>query len=459
MTSIWNLDMKHTDSLCSLPCRSRCRTRSGVPGAEPTARRRLCAVTLAGVVTAVLASGQPLLAEPRVAQDEELRLQDALVRALADNKDLAAFRYRLGEGSGRLEQAAQLPNPELVLEFEDLAGSGRYSGFDRAQTTLTLEWVLESFVRRRRVGVAEAGLGLLELEARMFELDIAAETAQRFLACLGNQARLERTQEAISLAGAAVAAVGRRVDAGKAPNAELTRAEAELAVAVLAHEDIGHELSAAYRRLSAQWGDVEPGFARVGGDLSVLPKTDPFDRFVARIDGNPEIAQLLSEQRVAKARVGLARAERWPLLRPNVGLRHYEESDDIGLVAGLSVPLPLFNRNQGQVTQSSAALSRTHADTEAARVRVRTALFVMYEELQHHFHRVETLRDRVIPLLTQALADTRRGYGRGRYSYFEWHSVQAELLEAKRQLVEATIGAHSLVLSLEQLTGEPVATQ
>ena len=109
-------------------------------------------------------------------------------------------------------------------------------------------------------------------------------------------------------------------------------------------------------------------------------------------------------------------------------MRRYETSDDFALVAGLSIPLPVLNRNQGRLSESRAALSRTRADSEAARVRVHTSLFEVYQEFQHHIHRADTLRDEVIPRLSKALDETRRGYEKGRYSYFEWRSVQADLL-------------------------------
>jgi cobalt-zinc-cadmium efflux system outer membrane protein len=390
-------------------------------------------------------------------QGSALDLQEALARAVTHNKELAAFEHRLAEQDGRVEQAGLPPNPVLQLTVEDFAGGGDFEGFDRAQTTLSLGWVLERSIRRRRVAAAEAGSALLLTDAEILRLDLAAETAQRFLNSLANQARLENANEAVSLAEDTVSAVKRRVRAGKSPHAELSRAEAELATANLARDDVEHELAIAYHRLAAQWGDVELGFSRVKGDLLSLPTTEPLSKIQGRVDQNPRLGRFVSEERVAKANLRLAETKRWPTLRPSIGVRRYETSDDFALVAGLSIPLPVLNRNQGRLSESRAALSRTRADSEAARVRVHTALFEVYQEFQHHIHRADTLRDEVIPRLSKALDETRRGYEKGRYSYFEWRSVQADLLEARNELVEASTGAHRLVIALERLTGERVA--
>lgn len=400
-----------------------------------------------------------LWAQTEAPEKRVLGLQEALTRALKHNKELAAFDHRLDEQVGRVQQSGLMPNPELGLVVEDAVGSGRYSGFDSAQTTLSLEWVLERNLRRRRVGAAQARSTMLISDSEILRLDIAAETALRFLSSLADQSRLVSASDAVVLAEDTVVAVKRRVEAGKAPSLELIRAEAELAIARLARGDVAHELSSSYRRLAAQWGETEPAFIQVDGDLLSLPVPQPFVSLTARIEQNPQVARLLSEERIAKANRRLAEARRWPSLRPVVGVRHYASTDDVAIVAGLKVPLHLFNRNQGKIAATRAALARTRADAEAARVRVHTALFEVYQELQHHLHRAETLRDEIVPRLAKALEETRRGYEQGRYSYFEWRSVQADLLAARSALVEDSVGAHRRVISLERLTGEGVAQQ
>ena len=412
--------------------------------------RAVCAA-LAVVLLAQAAGGAPQGGAP-----EPLTLGEALDRALGHNKDLAAFEYRITEQQGRLEQAGLLPNPQLDLVVEDAAGSGDFEGFDSAQTTLSLGWVLEGRVRSGRVAAAAAGVELVSAEARILRVEVAADTAEHFLAGLANQARLEKAEAAIALAEQTVHAVTRRVRAGKAPTVELIRAEAELATDRLARDDVTHELSIAYHRLAAQWGETQPRFSRVAGDLLALPAVEPHAVLAAGFERNPQLVRYATEERVAAANLRLAEARRWPALRPHLGVRRLEATNDTALVAGVSVPIPLLNRNQGEVSGSRASVSRARAEADATRVRLQTTLFELYEELEHYFHRAETLRVEVIPRLTEALAGTRRAYERGRYGYFELRSVQTDLLRAQSDLVEASVGAHRLVIALERLTGQRV---
>jgi cobalt-zinc-cadmium efflux system outer membrane protein len=388
---------------------------------------------------------------------EGLGLQAALAKALAHNKQLAAFEHRFDEQAGRVRQAGLLPNPKVDLLFENLGGSGVVEGFDAAEATLSLAWAIEPFLRSRRVGVANAHTERVELDGRILRLDVAAETAQRFLAGLESQAHLKATEESLALAEHTVAVVERRVRAGRAPTAELMRARAELAVARLSRDDLTHEQSVAYLRLSAQWGETTPSFSRVVGDLLALPAVVPFDELAERVERNPEIVRLASDERIAEARLRLAEARRWPTLTPSLGVRRYELTQDWSLVAGLSAPIPIFDRNQGRVAESRAALSRARAEIEAERVDVRATLFELHEELQHSIHRAEMLRDEVIPRFEEAVSEARRGYEKGRYPYAELRTAREDLLVAKRTLVEASTASHRLVVSLERLTGERVA--
>ena len=286
-------------------------------------------------------------------------MRQALENAVAQNKQLAAFGHRLAEHDGRVQQASLLPNPQFGLFLENVGGQGDYRGTESAETTLSLGWAIEPGLRGRRVGVARARSEQARLDAKILQLDVAAETAQRFLTCLENQAHLGAADEAAALAEQTVTAVERRVRAGRAPNVELMRARAELATARLGRDDVTHKRSVAYHRLAAQWGETAPSFSKVDGALLRLPTIPSFADLATRIERNPALARLASEQRIAEAELLLAKAQRWPTLIPSIGVRKFESTDDLALVAGVTVPIQLFDRNQGRVAEARASLTRS----------------------------------------------------------------------------------------------------
>jgi cobalt-zinc-cadmium efflux system outer membrane protein len=385
-----------------------------------------------------------------------LNLDAAVARTLQSNPRLIAYGYQIRAQQGRLQQSELKPNLQLGLLVENAAGSGDFQGIDSAETTLSLAWVLERGKRERRIDAARAGISLLETEAEIQRLDAAAETARVFLGTLALQERLIRTDDAVMLAEQTAAAVRKRVQAGRTPAADLARAEAELARMRLDREDIEHELRTSHRRLAAQWGETQPDFVRVNGDVHQLPAPDAYASLLARLEQNPDLSRYLNEKRLREAELRLAEARAKPNWQLTAGIRRLERSDDQAFVAGITIPLTTRNRNQGRISEARARLAMTDADRTATRVKIETQLFALYQELQHSLHRAATIREEILPRIEQALDDTERAYAAGRYGYFELRVVQAELLDTHTALVESSIDAHRHVIEIERLTGTTV---
>lgn len=386
-----------------------------------------------------------------------LTLQDALTRSLDRNPDLKAFEYELAAQSGRLQQARAHRNPEVGVLVENALGSGKHSGFDSTETTLSIGFALEHGARQRRVDVAQAGSGLLDTEATIRRLDVAAETARRFVAVLAGQEALTASRRATALAQETASAVEIRVRAAKAPQAEEARAQAQLARIRLDEEHAEHELAAARQRLAAIWGSTQPDFTEARGDLLSLPTLVPFDLLRERLKHNTEIDRLVSEKRVREAEVHLAEMRKRPPWQLSAGVRRFELGDDHAFVVGLTVPIATRDYSQGTLAEARALSSQVDAKTEALRVRLDAELFGLYQELGHSYAEVRTLRDEVLPRIEAATEQSRYAYERGRYGYVEWVAAQRELVELRRALVDATADAHRQRIEIERLTGATLA--
>lgn len=382
-----------------------------------------------------------------------ISLHEAVTRTIEHNPALRTFDYQLKAQEGRVLQAGLAPSAELNFVLEDVLGSGDYKDASSAQATLSIGWVFERGVRQRHITVAHAGSSLFSIEAEIRQLDAAAETARRYLVSLAYQARAVNADKIVQLAEETIQSVHRRVQAGKAPEAERLRAQAELARRKLARAEIEYERGAANRRLAAQWGETTPIFSRVEGDIIGLLQVAPFETLKSQLQQNPEFARLLSDQLLKKAELQLALSQERPSWRLNTGIRHINSSNDQAIVAGITIPFGERTRNPGRIAEARANLAKTSSEENVMRIHIETALYVMYEKLQYSLHVINSVRDEIIPPLEQALTETRRAYNLGRYSYLEWRSVQAEVLDAHNALIEASIDAHRNVIEIERLTG------
>jgi len=400
----------------------------------------------------------PVLASDGVTADAIIGLDEAIKKTLTHNPSLIAFGYQIEAQHGRVIQAELRPNLELGLAVENALGSGEFEGIDRAETTLSLGWVLERGKRQARVAAARAGVSIFESQADVRRTDAAAETARLFLESLANQALLVQTQDAVTLAEETVNAVSDRVRAGRTPDADLARAEAQLARTQLAHEDLEHELETSNHQLAAQWGEPQPDFLSVSGDLHKVPVIEDFRRLLTLIERNPDLSRYLSQQRLREAELRLAESEAKPNWRVTAGIRRLAQSDDQALVAGITIPLTLRNRNQGRIAEARANLAGVEANRAATHLQLETQLFAFYQEFQHSLHRIKTLREQVLPRVEKALVDTQRAYTAGRYGYFELQLVQREVLSTRMALVDASTDAHKRLIEIERLTGTVITT-
>ena len=125
----------------------------------------------------------------------------------------------------------------------------------------------------------------------------------------------------------------------------------------------------------------------------------------------------------------LAKAQGVPDLTLAAGAKYLRESDDLGAVFGVGIPLPLFDRNQGNVLAARAELARTLTLQRAAGVTARTAVAVAYEELAAAHEEASMLRDELIPA-------ARRTYDAVREAYRQGQASTLEVLDAQRTLIE-----------------------
>ena len=192
-----------------------------------------------------------------------LTLSEAIQRTFTNHPELQIFQHKINAHQGRAIQSGLSPKPEVELRVEDALGSGQRSGFDSAQTTLSVAWVLDQSIKEKRTAVTNREISLIEREREIKQLDTAAQTARYFLKTLALQESSIIVNRGIFLAKTTVKETKKRVKVGKTPIAELYLAEAELAKRKLVLVDLKHELESSIRQLAAQWGSTSPTFNSV----------------------------------------------------------------------------------------------------------------------------------------------------------------------------------------------------
>ena len=182
-----------------------------------------------------------------------LTLDQAVQLTLKQHPQLAVFVHRREGYQGLIEQVGVGARPTVGLTVEDFAGGGDYSGFDNAQSTLSISWVTQGARIDHRIQVAQVTASQVDIQRQIEALDLSAQTARLFIQALVERQRLTLAQQASQQAKKTVVTIKKRVDAGRSPDFERLQAEVELAQRELETEDLQHVLKSTQYQLSAQW--------------------------------------------------------------------------------------------------------------------------------------------------------------------------------------------------------------
>lgn len=384
----------------------------------------------------------------------DLTLADALARALERNPELAAFSWDVRSAEARTLQASLRPNPEFLLQSENIGSS---AGSTATERTIQLSQLIELGGKRpARIREARAGVQLAQWDYQIKRVEVLKETAQSFIEVLALQRRLLLAEEVEKIARDTIQIAEKRVEVGKASVVETARAQVAVAAADIGLEQARRELLAAQGRLAAKWGAKQADFAQVIGDLDGMPATPSLTTLRGRLYQNPYLARWASEREKRAATLASQHAQGRPDINLLAGPRLEANGNSSSAVVAFSLPLPLFNRNQGNIAAARSDLSKVEEEQRAAEARVFAALNDAYQQAQAAAREVSILRGEVVPRAQEAMDLLGEGYATGRFSQFEVFDGRRTLNEARAQQIRALADYHKALAELEALTARPV---
>jgi len=384
----------------------------------------------------------------------DLSLAEAINLAQAQHPGIQTANQDMRAADRRVTQAGLRPNPDLSVEAANFGGRKEVSGFDAAEYTVQLEQRLELGGKRsKRLRVAEADrqLTVFDFEARC--LDIRAETSHRFVAVQGAQERLALARESCALADAFVKAVAERVRAGRASPMDEEKARILLAQQQTLLDSAQQVLQTARIRLSAMWGTVTPRFERVRGDLFVLPAVSDLPTLTGRLSANPDLSRWATEVEQRKAVLAQEEAARLPDVTIGGGVRRFSDMDSHAFVASISVPLPLFDRNQGRVHEAVILVEKAENQRRAAALDATAALTEAYQIFATALRRSTTLKNDVLPRSKTVFDAVQSGYAQGKYTYLDLLDARRTLFDGQTEYLETLVSVHQALTELERLIG------
>ncbi len=385
---------------------------------------------------------------PTTATTPVLTLGQALDRAGASSpfQDAAAAGIRAVEAQRRV--AGLRPNPSIVGEAENVAGTGIYQGLRSSEMTVGLALPLELGGKRgARIAVADAQIERAGLQAEIARADLRLRVTQTYNAAVAAQCRVAIAEGQVVIAAEVLRAARVRVQAGRASPLEEQRAD----VARIAAEGT---LQRARRSTEAASGNLARLLGMPVGQLDrnwfdFVPSTGMSPPTTS---GTLTAAAARADLDTASAQVRLARSQRVPDLTVSASARRLEQTNDVAAVFGISIPLNVFNNGRASIAVAEAQRQQSDAQRRVALLNAEQDVATAQAEAQNA---ATTARNATGPALAAAIEAARIariGYREGKFGQLDLLDAERTLLETRTAAIDALAAHHDVQARLERLT-------
>ncbi|RXT87734.1 outer membrane efflux protein [Pseudomonas syringae] len=368
--------------------------------------------------------------------------------AVAGPPGRPAPKWHSGFGGGDRQRAAGIPTPPCFWEVEDTRR-------ETSTTTVMLSQALELGGKRgARIEAASKGQDAARLELERRGNELRAEVVQAFYAAARAQAGLELARQSRTLAERGLEVAEGRVRAGKVSPVEATRAQVQLAETDLLVRRAETLKINSKRELARTTGSPLASFERLDySDLSP-GKLPPSAKLLNALNQSAELrlAQTQIEQR--EAALGSERAKRIPDLTVSVGSQYSREERERVNVVGLSMPLPLFDRNQGNVLAASRRADQSRDLRNAVELKLRTQTQFALDQWTTAAQEVESFDRVILPAAQRAVDTATRGFEMGKFGFLEVLDAQRTLISARNQYLESLATATEARVAIERIHGD-----
>jgi cobalt-zinc-cadmium efflux system outer membrane protein len=381
-----------------------------------------------------------------------LDLRSAIALAQRANPGLSSAAREQEATDAAVLQAGAWPNPVLEAQVEDLRRGNR-------TTTLLLSQPVELGGKRAaRVAAAERARDQAASALLARRSELRASTITLFFDVLAAQERLRLMQDSLGLAQAATRAAANRVAAGKVPPLEETRSRvAEAGIQVELQQAEG-ALRSARRQLAALWGNPDPRFTQAQGAVDRLPPLAAAQDVERRLAAAPVLRQARLEVERRQALSQLEQARRVPDITVSLGAKRVPADEGMGsgrnqVVVGVSVPLPIFDTNRGNVAEALSREEKARDDLAAAELQLGADVAQATERLRSARAAAETLQRDALPGAEAAYKAAAKGFELGKFSFLEALDAQRTHFQVRNQYLMAVADAHRAASELDRLLG------
>jgi len=399
---------------------------------------------------------------PAVAAEQTYTIAQAVAYALQHNGELSAFREEKGIRDAGKVRAGLLPNP--TLDFEAVTGGLTGSSDENSLSIgISQEFSLTE-KREKRQTIAERELEIYRWQLADRERALREEVKTAFHDAVLAMKRTDLADRAILLNRQLLDVARERLAAGDIPELEMNLVKVEMARSEGSRIDATKALAQSQSRLWAFMGLPIGESPALAGNLdSEATVTKPLVdlKQLARIQ-RPDVKALETEKGRGDADIILAEAEKVPNLTAGLFYSHERRTDATGtgeekvrdnlLGIRLSMPIPVFDKNQAGIQETRARRSSTESRLLAASRNVEREVETAYASCLNSEKVLSLYKTNVIPQLEENLQLTQEAYRLGEVGILAVIQEQKKFFEVSDGYLTAQHDLQTALVKLESAT-------
>lgn len=382
-----------------------------------------------------------------------LTFEDALQRTVAQSPVLKASLAEIEERAGERIQSELYFNPFFSYSVENVLGSHHWKGWESAESRYEIAQVIPiNGQKRHRSKAALYRYYAAQAEYAAVQLHLFNELKKTYLEVAAGQELIKIATQQQQISEEVLQVVQDKVELGKVSPIEKNKAMLGLANSQLLLQKFSVDLEAAKQRLVLFWASSDcPDFDRVDYPLFQL-SFPSWDECWIDQKNNPELIRIQFEQCASYEELEFEHSARIPDIVVSVGYKTVHGTGDRGMILGASFPLPLFDRNQGNIHRGRAETCRLNNQYIEAQLQLETKFLLLHKETMRAYQEALLIKENLLQLAQESYIFARSGYEEGKFEYLDLLDSQKTLFEAQERYMQALLHFLKKQVDIEYLT-------
>jgi outer membrane protein, heavy metal efflux system len=382
-----------------------------------------------------------------------LTFDTAVSRAMEQSPQLKISEANVDRSEGDKIQAATFPNPIAAYFVENVFGTHHWEGVRSAESNYEIAQLVELGSKRcNRKSLAQSQYYAAQAGYEATKLELLNRLTKAFVETAAAQQDLALAESQLKIAQDVLGSVSDKVEAGKVSIIQKSKAEIALADNEIHLEMAVVDLKNANERLALLWGSNCADFDTVIYPFFEIETPKELDEYLCELENNPQLIQSQYEYLAAHQNLKLEKSNAVPDVVFTVGYKTRNHEKNKGMILGASIPIPIFDQNQGSIYKAKADIARSEQEYLETQLYLENKLSQSHKELVRAYEEVSRLKTRVVDSAENAFELAKEGYLQGKFEYLEMLDAQKTLYDVKDRYIQALLNYHEKRADVEYLT-------